>query len=1042
MPRFSLFIQWRAACLAAPLGLLLAQPASAQNRLKTPLHAPSAPVGKPAGAWAPPRSTEALVRPATGPLAAPSYKLANLPTPNSPAGDLPTYAVQATRDAATGLPVFLEAQPLAGALRPASGTPLTQVALAFLDDLKDVLAVRQPTQEFQAVGAPTLDDLGQAHVRLRQVWAGLPVYGSEVIVHFAAGQPQPSCLSGRYFRSPAVGFNVNPAVAEEAARRTSDAALRGRTHVRPLSASEARMLHYTGPTTELLVYHAAAGAAPVLAWHVTTHPNLLERWETFVDAHSGQVLRQYESSCTTTGPLANGPRTATAPDLNGVTQTLNTYLIGPTFYMLDAVRPMYNPGASMLPDEPVGGILTATANNTAAGNFSLSHVTSTTNNWTGTGQAAAVSAHYNAGQAYNYYQSTHNRNSIDGQGGTMFSLVHVADDNGGGLDNAYWNGQFIAYGDGASEFKPLAGGLDVAGHEMTHGVVQNTANLEYQGQSGALNEHMADVFGAMIDRNDWQMGEDIVKPGVFAGGALRSLSDPHNGGSSLNDNGWQPRTMAELYTGSQDNGGVHINSGIPNWAFYKFATAVSKDHGEKIWYRALGTYLTRSSEFIDLRLATIRAATDLYGGSSADVTALQQAFDQVGITGSAPSPGPTVLQVNPGPDLLLTYDTDPTSAGTHYLSSTTGTNFQLLSTTPSRTKPSVTDNGAVAVYVDGQHQLRALTLGANPTESVLSNQPIWRNVAVSKDGNKLAAVLVDLDTSIYVVNLATNPIQAHRYQLYIPTTGGIQSSGVMGADALEWDYTGQYVIYDAYNVVQNSSGQDIDFWNINFLRGWDNSTNSWGDGRIETLIGTLPEGISIGNPVLSKNSPNVLAFDRYDANATSLPFSVLAIDVENGLTGVIFNGSNVPGSPTYSKLDNAIAFTALSTQGDTLVAARAVAADKVTPVGSAAGIVSDAKWANWISQGSRVLPMGVARAERDLPGLSAYPNPATDALTLETATAVTATLYDLVGRPVRTARLTAGSRQHVSLVGLATGTYVLRATDGSRAATRRISVVR
>src|SRR5690349_22668502 len=99
---------------------------------------------------------------------------------------------------------------------------------------------------------------------------------------------------------------------------------------------------------------------------------------------------------------------------------------------------------------------------------------------------------------------------------------------------------------------------------MTHGVVQNTANLEYQGESGAINESMADIFGTMLDPGDWLIGEDVVKTSAFPSGALRSLQDPHNGGTSLADPGYQPRHKSEMYTGSEDNGGVHINSGLPN----------------------------------------------------------------------------------------------------------------------------------------------------------------------------------------------------------------------------------------------------------------------------------------------------------------------------------------------------------------------------------------------------------------------------------------------------------------------------------------------
>ena len=122
--------------------------------------------------------------------------------------------------------------------------------------------------------------------------------------------------------------------------------------------------------------------------------------------------------------------------------------------------------------------------------------------------------------------NTHGRNSINDRGSNIVSFVDVADENGGSMENAFWDGQYIYYGNGGNTFKELARSLDVAGHEISHGVVQTTANLEYQGESGAMNEAFADIFAVMITRDNWAIGEEVVNPNVFRGGALRSLSDP------------------------------------------------------------------------------------------------------------------------------------------------------------------------------------------------------------------------------------------------------------------------------------------------------------------------------------------------------------------------------------------------------------------------------------------------------------------------------------------------------------------------------------
>ena len=174
------------------------------------------------------------------------------------------------------------------------------------------------------------------------------------------------------------------------------------------------------------------------------------------------------------------------------------------------------------------------------------------------------------------------RNSLDGEGGNIIGIINMNDsETGGPMDNAYWNGAYMAFGNGNKILKPLAGALDVIGHELGHGVIDKTAGLVYRDQSGAMNESFADIFGAMIDREDWQIGEDITKPEVFPSGALRDLSNPHNGYISSKEDNWQPAHTSEIYTGEEDNGGVHINSGILNFAYYKYATATSKEEAEQ-----------------------------------------------------------------------------------------------------------------------------------------------------------------------------------------------------------------------------------------------------------------------------------------------------------------------------------------------------------------------------------------------------------------------------------------------------------------------------
>ncbi|MFO0996214.1 MAG: M4 family metallopeptidase [Alphaproteobacteria bacterium] len=257
-------------------------------------------------------------------------------------------------------------------------------------------------------------------------------------------------------------------------------------------------------------------------------------------------------------------------------------------------------------------------------------------------QDVAVNEAYDAsGAVYDFYSKVYQRNSVDDKGLRLDSTVHY----GRKYDNAFWNGQQMVYGDGDGQlFQRFTISIDVIGHELTHGVTQYEAGLEYQDQPGALNESMSDVFGSLVKQwvrkqtakqADWIIGEGLLGPKV-KGKGLRSMSAP---GTAYNDpvlgKDPQPAHMRDYYKGTSDNGGVHINSGIPNRAFYLAAIAIGGKAWERagrIWYVALRDRLRPTSEFADARAATIAAATDLYGKTSKEAKAVASAWTTVGVS--------------------------------------------------------------------------------------------------------------------------------------------------------------------------------------------------------------------------------------------------------------------------------------------------------------------------------------------------------------------------------------------------------------------------
>jgi len=254
---------------------------------------------------------------------------------------------------------------------------------------------------------------------------------------------------------------------------------------------------------------------------------------------------------------------------------------------------------------------------------------------------SANQAYDYAGDTYDFYKTIYNRNSVDDKGMRLDSTVHYQVK----FDNAFWNGTQMVYGDGDNIiFVGFTGSIDVIGHELTHGVTQFTSALEYQDQSGALNEHFSDVMGSLVKQwknnqtaaqADWLIGEGILAPGV-KGVALRSMKAP---GTAYNDpktlgKDPQPANMKNFVTTSQDNGGVHINSGIPNKAFYNLAIGLGGYAWQKagsIWYNAFAKRVQATSDFARAAADTVDAAAELYGPGSAEQVAVAAAWNAVGV---------------------------------------------------------------------------------------------------------------------------------------------------------------------------------------------------------------------------------------------------------------------------------------------------------------------------------------------------------------------------------------------------------------------------
>ncbi|KEO83430.1 M4 family metallopeptidase [Tumebacillus flagellatus] len=472
-----------------------------------------------------------------------------------------------------------------GALGKVSGATAEARAMAALDLVGKDFGFAKAQGNFKVKDSHA-DENGVAHTKLDQVINGIKVFDHQMIVHEANGDVQ--------------------GVTGDFAALTPNATKASLTSVAAIDkavASTGFKGQLDRPATAELTY-VAQGNKAVLAYNVNVAYNDTAEpanWSIMVNAVDGSIISSLNQID------FDQAGTASAKGVLGDTKTVNTYYY--TSY-----------GNWYLEDHTKSG-LTSTGHDIETydwknGTSTYYDIASTSNTFS---NPAAIDAHFYAGKVYDYYNSL-GRNSWDGKGASIYSTVHYSKN----YNNAYWDGSKMVYGDGDGvTFISLSGGFDVDAHEMTHAVTQTTSNLTYSNQSGALNESWSDAQASVMDSKDWSIGEDVYTPGT-AGDALRYMDNPAKGG--------QPDNMSKYVNTSSDNGGVHTNSGIPNFAFYKFATAIgSRTIAGKVWYVASRDYMTSSTNFSGARAATLNAVAALYGSSSSYYSALQSAWSAVGV---------------------------------------------------------------------------------------------------------------------------------------------------------------------------------------------------------------------------------------------------------------------------------------------------------------------------------------------------------------------------------------------------------------------------
>jgi Zn-dependent metalloprotease len=477
-------------------------------------------------------------------------------------------------------------------------------------------------QEFHVVDT-IVDADGSSHVRMTRTVHGLPVIGGDLVVHRGADGAWEG--ASQTLRAP-LDLSVRAVLDEAAAKARALVPARATRDIAKLR---------TDGVPRLVV--DAVSATPRLAWEVTTagrhEDGTPSRLLTYVDAKSGTVLRREEQIHNAEGE---------GHSLYSGTVPIQVQQSGSSYRLTDPTRgngtttDMQNRQDSVWCQ--VFGIgcsngVAITSSDTSFGNGSTS-----------SRESAAVDAHYGAAVTYDYYKNVHGRNGIWGDGRGTPSRVHY----GSNYVNAFWDGSKVTYGDGdGTNFGPLVS-LDVSGHEISHGVTENTANLTYSGEPGGLNEATSDIFGTMVefyaananDPGDYFVGEefDLAEHDGF-----RRMDNPQLDGNSLN-----------CWRSGAGNVDVHYSSGIGNHFFYLLAEGsgpktigdrqhnsptcngssvggIGRDAAAAIWFRALDVYMTSNTNYAGARTATLNAARDIYGAASAQANAVAAAWSAVSV---------------------------------------------------------------------------------------------------------------------------------------------------------------------------------------------------------------------------------------------------------------------------------------------------------------------------------------------------------------------------------------------------------------------------
>ncbi|WP_330287670.1 M4 family metallopeptidase [Streptomyces sp. NBC_00576] len=499
-------------------------------------------------------------------------------------------------------------------LSPATRTALIKEAAAEAPATADEIGLG--AKEKLVVRDVIKDADGTLHTRYERTYAGLPVLGGDLVVHENAAGVTKGVT--RAHNAAIKVTDLTPEVTPAAVEKQAVTLAKKAGSAKSEAAGAPRKVIWAASGTPTLAYETVVGGL-----QEDGTPNELH---VITDAATGKKLYEYQ-----------GIETGTGKSLYSGTVSLTTTLSGSTYQLTDGTRGGHKTYNKAHATSSSAGTLFTDADDT----WGTGAASSSTAD-----QTAAVDAAYGAQKTWDFYKDTFGRSGIKNNGVAAYSRVHY----GNAYVNAFWDDSCfcMTYGDGDGNTHPLTS-LDVAGHEMTHGVTSNTAGLNYSGESGGLNEATSDIFGTAVefyaanssDVGDYLIGEEIDINGD--GSPLRYMDKPSKDGGSK-----------DSWSSTLGNLDVHYSSGPANHFFYLLSegsgaktingvsynsptsnsttiTGIGRAKAVQIWYKALTTYMTSTTNYKGARTATLSAASALYGASSTEYAAVNAAWAAVNV---------------------------------------------------------------------------------------------------------------------------------------------------------------------------------------------------------------------------------------------------------------------------------------------------------------------------------------------------------------------------------------------------------------------------